>query len=114
MGIFFPPGYDVDMKKHLPVLISGQIHFLPWRELDSPEADTVAVVELAAVGVVQLQHIRDADGSAVVAGNRVAEECVDLLRVIGPDQTVIDCFVVLPAGCRTLSSRASYGMKLTY
>ena len=61
-----------------------QIHFLPRCKLDLPEADTVAVVELAAAGVVQLQHIRDADGSAVVAGNRVAEERVDLLRVIGP------------------------------
>ena len=35
--------------------------------------------ELAAVGVVQLQHIRDADGAAVIAGNGIAEDGVDLL-----------------------------------
>ena len=94
------------------MLISqAYIHFLLGCKLDLPEADTVAVVELAAVGVVQLQHIRDADGSAVVAGNRVAEERVDLLRVIGPDQTVIDCFVVLTVRLSETLQQASYGMK---
>ena len=89
------------------VLISqAYIHFLLGCKLDLLEADTVAVVELAAAGVVQLQHIRDADGSAVVAGNRVAEECVDLLRVIGPDQTVIDCFVVPAVGLGPMSRKS--------
>ena len=40
------------------VLVSQtHIHFLLRCKLYLPEADTVAVVELAAVGVVQLQYI---------------------------------------------------------
>ena len=47
------------MKKAPGRVLSSrtQIHFLPRCKLYLPEADTVAVVELAAVGVVQLQYI---------------------------------------------------------
>jgi hypothetical protein len=63
------------------VLISRtQIHFLPRRELYLQEADTVAVVELAAVGVVQLQHIRDADGYDGLVGTNDPEEIYTLFR----------------------------------
>ena len=42
------------MKKAPGRVLSSrtQLHLLPRRELDLPEADAVAVVELAAVGVV--------------------------------------------------------------
>ena len=89
-------------RKHYETVYDGLVGTNDPEEIYTLFRDPVPGYDGRPIGISDVlelydQHIRDADGSAVIAGNGVAEDGVDLFQVVGPNLTVIDHLIAFSA-----------------